>query len=353
MNVLVAGGAGYIGSHAVRRLLKSGHTVTVLDDFSHGHRLAPENAARGLERRPVVIEGNIADHAFVANILREHSIDAVMHFAAFIEVGESVSDPAKYYRNNFSGALEMMEAMREVGVRRLVFSSTAAVYGNPATTPITEDQLRAPINPYGRSKMMVELAIEDFARAYGLGYAILRYFNVAGADPDGVIGECHDPESHLIPRVLNAACGRAESIGIFGTDYPTYDGTCIRDYIHVEDLVEAHVLAMNAIQPGRGTVFNLGSEKGFTVREVIESCTRITGRKIPVVEGPRRPGDPAVLVASSSKIRETLGWQRRFPDLDTIVRHAWGWHQIFRRSSSVSGARKQDDRPPLREYRSG
>ncbi|MFL5814987.1 MAG: UDP-glucose 4-epimerase GalE [Bdellovibrionia bacterium] len=336
MKVLVAGGAGYIGSHAVRKLLKEGHEVIVLDDFSHGYRSAAENAASGLERRAQIIEGNIADRALLTNVLRQNKIEAVMHFAAFIEVGESVADPAKYYKNNFSGALEMMEAMREAGVKRLVFSSTAAVYGNPKKTPITEDQDLAPINPYGRSKMMVELAIEDYAGAYGLGYAILRYFNVAGADPDGLIGESHEPESHLIPRILDAAIGRENAIGIFGTDYPTKDGTCVRDYIHVEDLVEAHILAMNAIEPGQGDIFNLGSETGFTVREVIEACAKVTGVKIPVTEKPRRAGDPAVLVASSEKIRNTLGWKRRYPDLETIVSHAWNWHQKRREQRKAS-----------------
>jgi UDP-glucose 4-epimerase len=327
MKVLVAGGAGYIGSHAVRRLLKSGHEVTILDDLSHGHEALVRGASEGLERKARFVQGIIADRAKVVQVLRDHEIEAVMHFAAFIEVGESVVDPAKYYRNNFSGALEMMEAMREVGVKKIVFSSTAAVYGNPLSTPIVETQARYPINPYGRSKMMVELALEDFAQAYGLGYAILRYFNVAGASPDGVIGEAHEPESHLIPRVLDAASGRAESIGIFGTDYDTRDGTCVRDYIHVEDLVEAHLLAMEAIQAGRGDVFNLGSENGFTVREVISACERVTGKRLPVVEKPRRAGDPSILIASSAKIREKLGWQRRYPDLDTIVQHAWNWHQ--------------------------
>jgi UDP-glucose 4-epimerase len=332
MKVLVTGGAGYIGSHAVRRLLKDGHDVTVVDNFSHGCGSAVESAGVGLEKRAQIIEGCISDRVSMTRILRQNDIEAVMHFAAFIEVGESVADPAKYYKNNFSGALEMMEAMHDADVKRLVFSSTAAVYGNPESTPISEDQDLAPINPYGRSKMMVELAIEDFARAYGLGYAILRYFNVAGGNPEGLIGECHEPESHLIPRILDAACGHADAIGVFGTNYPTKDGTCVRDYIHVEDLVDAHILAMNALTPGKGNIFNLGSETGFTVREVIEACAKATGIEIPVTEKPRRPGDPAVLVASSEKIRNMLGWRRRYPDLETIVSHAWKWHKK-RRSS--------------------
>lgn len=337
MRILVTGGAGYIGSHAVRRLLNEGHDVTVLDNLSHGHEWAIAAAAEGTGRQPRWIKGSTADRALVEKILRDQAIEGVMHFAAFIEVGESVQDPAKYYHNNFSAALSLMDAMVAVGVRRLVFSSTAAVYGNPASTPITEDQARLPINPYGRSKMMVELAIEDYAAAYGLGYAILRYFNVAGASPDGGIGEAHEPESHLIPRILSAAGGQESSIGIFGTDYDTRDGTCIRDYIHVDDLVAAHVLAMEKIQPGMGKAYNLGSERGFSVREVIAACERVTGMSLKVEEKPRRPGDPAILVASSSRIRSELGWERRYPDLETIVSHAWKWHhermQLFRESA--------------------
>jgi UDP-glucose 4-epimerase len=328
MNVLVAGGAGFIGSHAVRQLLNAGHRVVVLDNLSHGHREAVDDAARGLRSEAHWIEGDIADRTRVLRALRDYDIDAVMHFAALIEVGESVTDPAKYYRNNFTGALELMEPMRAAGVRKLVFSSTAAVYGNPVSVPITEDQARAPINPYGRSKLMVEQAIEDFCSAYGLGYAILRYFNVAGAHPDGLLGEAHEPESHLIPRILDVALGRRDVIGIYGTDYPTRDGTCIRDYVHVEDLVEAHLLALDAIEPGRGDAFNMGSEHGFSVREVIDTCTRVTGKAIRTEEHPRRAGDPPMLIASSAKIRRTLGWRPRYPGLDEIVRHAWNWHQL-------------------------
>ncbi|MBI2818193.1 MAG: UDP-glucose 4-epimerase GalE [Acidobacteria bacterium] len=327
MKVLVAGGAGYIGSHAVRTLVKAGHNVTILDDLSHGHRSAVERATSGLGKTAEFVDGNVADRDAVTRLLRDRGIEAVMHFAAYIEVGESVQDPEKYYRNNFCGSLSLLQSMREASVSKLVFSSTAAVYGNPLSTPIIEDQPHAPINPYGKSKMMVELAIEDFASAYGLGYAILRYFNVAGASPDGVIGEAHEPESHLIPRILEAASGQTDAIGIYGTDYPTRDGTCVRDYIHVEDLVNAHVLALEHIRPRTGTAYNLGSEQGFTVREVIETCGRVTGRNIQVVEKPRRAGDPPVLIASSAKIREQLGWQRQYPDLEAIVRHAWNWHQ--------------------------
>ena len=319
MKILVTGGAGYIGSHAVRHLLDHGYDVTVLDNLSHGHHEAVDPRAR-------LVGGSTGDQAFVTELLRSEGIRAVMHFAADIEVGESVVDPGKYYENNFSNALHLLQAMRAAGVKKIVFSSTAAVYGNPNKTPIEEDQLRAPINPYGRSKMMTEMAIEDFSRAHGLGYAILRYFNVAGAAPDGTLGEDHQPESHLIPRILLAARDEDTAVKIFGTDYPTPDGTCIRDYVHVMDLVEAHRLALERIVPGEGNVFNLGSENGFSVREVIAACEKVTAKTLRVVEEPRRPGDPAVLVASSKRIRSALGWERRYPDLETIIGHAWNWH---------------------------
>jgi UDP-glucose 4-epimerase len=263
----------------------------------------------------------------VTDLLRARNIKSVMHFAADIEVGESVVDPGKYYENNFAQSLRLLEAMHAAGVKRIVFSSTAAVYGNPIATPIEEDQTRAPINPYGRSKMMTEMAIEDFSRAYGLGYAIMRYFNVAGAAPEGDIGEDHQPESHLIPRLLAAAREKDGVAKIYGTDYPTSDGTCIRDYIHVADLAEAHILALDHILPGQGKAFNLGSEHGFSVREVVAAVERVTGGKLPVVEEARRPGDPAVLVASSRRAREELGWERKFPKLETMIEHAWRWHQ--------------------------
>jgi UDP-glucose 4-epimerase len=226
--------------------------------------------------------------------------------------------------------------MRNAGVQKIVFSSTAAVYGNPTSVPISEDHACVPINPYGKSKRMVEWVLEDYSKAYGLGYAVLRYFNVAGANPDGLIGETHYPETHLIPRILAAAAGETSSVSVFGTDYPTSDGTCIRDYIHVEDLVVAHLLAMENIQIGKSNIYNLGSEKGFSVREVIDACTRVTRKNISVIEKPRRAGDPAVLVASSAKIREQLGWQKQFPSLDEIVLHAWNWQK--RRSESSWGA---------------
>lgn len=318
MKVLVTGGAGYIGSHAVRELLDSGHQVVVLDNLSKGHEEA-------IDKRAAFVRGSTQDIDLVVNKMKLHGIEAVMHFAADIEVSESVTDPCKYYQNNFSNSLMLLEAMNICGVKKIVFSSTAAVYGNPEKTPVSETGLRNPINPYGRSKMMMEMALEDASCAYGIGYTILRYFNVAGASPDSTIGEDHSPESHLIPRILTAA-REGTAVKIFGTDYPTQDGTCIRDYVHVVDLVRAHILALEKIEPGKGNIYNLGSEKGFSVREVIAACERVTGRKIVIEESERRTGDPAVLIASSLKIKEELGWERKYPDMETIVAHAWNWH---------------------------
>jgi UDP-glucose 4-epimerase len=318
MNVLVTGGAGYIGSHAVRELADQGHEVIVLDNFSKGHHKA-------VDPRAVIIEGNTGDERVLRLIFASYQIEAVMHFAADIEVGESVLDPSKYYKNNFANALVLLENMRHAHIQKMVFSSTAAVYGNPEKTPIEESQARSPINPYGRSKMMVEMAMEDFAKAYNMGYTILRYFNVAGAHPTGKIGEDHHPETHLIPRILQAARDN-DFVKIFGTDYPTHDGTCIRDYIHVVDLVRAHVLALDSIKPGQERVYNLGSENGFSVREVISACEKVTEKTLKIKEEDRRAGDPDILVASSQKIREELGWERLYPDLETIVAHAWQWH---------------------------
>lgn len=318
MRVLVTGGAGYIGSHAVRELVNTGHTVTVLDTLAKGHREA-------VDPRASLIVGSTADEDLLVQRLHAHQIEAVMHFAANIEVGESVKDPYSYYQNNFSHTLSLLRAMTKTGVKKLVFSSTAAVYGTPEKTPVDETQPRAPINPYGRSKMMAEMAIEDFSRAHGLGYTILRYFNVAGASPDAGIGEDHNPESHLIPRILQAARDGGE-VDIFGTDYPTPDGTCVRDYVHVVDLCQAHLLALANLKAGEACVYNIGSEKGFSVREVILACEKVVGRKLTVNTGPRRAGDPAVLIASSEKIRAQLHWRPRYPQLMTIVQHAWHWH---------------------------
>ena len=318
MKVMVTGGAGYIGSHAVRELLEQGHEVVVLDNLSRGHREA-------IDSRATLVQGGTGDRELLRQIFGTHHPEAVMHFAADIEVGESVTDPLKYYLNNFSNAIVLLQEMQSAQILKFVFSSTAACYGNPEKTPIEETQARAPINPYGRSKMMTEMALEDLSRAAGFGYTILRYFNVAGASPDALIGEDHHPETHLIPRVLFSA-RENQPVKIFGTDYPTPDGTCVRDYIHVVDLARAHVLALKSLQPAEGRIFNLGSESGFSVREVIAACEKVTGRKLQVIEEARRAGDPAVLVASSRKIREELGWERLYPELETIVTHAWNWH---------------------------
>ncbi len=318
MNVLVTGGAGYIGSHAVRELLDTKHTVVVLDNLSHGHRKA-------IDSRASFVQGDTSDSKILRDIFQNYHIQSVMHFAADIEVGESVVNPLKYYQNNFSNALNLLGCMKENGINKLVFSSTAAVYGNPEKTPIEETQIRNPINPYGRSKMMTEMAIEDFSRAHGMGFTILRYFNVAGAHPEAMIGEDHRPESHLLPRILKAA-QTSSAVKIFGTDYSTRDGTCIRDYVHVVDLVRAHILALNSLQEGKGDVYNIGSQSGFTVKEVIRACEQVTGLKIKVHEEDRRPGDPDVLVASSHKIRSKLNWTPLYPSMETIVAHAWNWH---------------------------
>lgn len=318
MKVLVTGGAGYIGSHAVKELIEAHHEVVVLDNLSHGHRQA-------IDTRASFVRGDTSDSDLLADTFRRYGIEAVMHFAADIEVGESVTNPYKYYQNNFSNALNLLHCMVDSGVKRLVFSSTAAVYGNPEKTPIEENQLRNPINPYGRSKMMTEMAIEDFSRAHGLGFTILRYFNVVGAHPEAMIGEDHRPESHLVPRILKAAQTGTE-VKIFGTNYTTRDGTCIRDYVHVVDLVRAHILALDALKEGSGEIYNIGSQNGFTVREVIRACEKVTGLKLNVVEVDRRPGDPDILVASSHKIKTSLKWEPLYPSMETIVSHAWNWH---------------------------
>lgn len=321
MNVLVTGGAGYIGSHAVRCLLDDGHDVIVYDNLSKGHYEA-------IDERAVFLRGNTNDIEHLVDVMKNFDVEAVLHFAAFIEVGESVTDPGKYYENNVACTVSLLKAMVEANVKKIVFSSTAAVYGNPERFPIQENDLCSPINPYGRSKWMSEMIIQDFCRAHKIGYAVLRYFNVAGAWPDGQMGEDHHPETHLIPRILQAAL-TGESVKIFGTNYPTMDGTCIRDYLHVVDLAQAHILALKNITFAEGHVFNLGSESGFSVRQVIKACEEVTGQKLNVVEEARRPGDPAVLVASSEKIRSVLGWERKYPDIKEIISHAWTWHTNY------------------------
>jgi UDP-glucose-4-epimerase GalE len=319
MRILVTGGAGYIGSHAVRLFLARGHDVWVYDNLSEGHR-----AAVPAER---LIVGDLQDVHRVDQVLLERRIEAAVHFAAFAYVGESVKNPAKYYRNNLVNTLGLMECMQRQGIGRFVFSSTCATYGIPEKVPITEDEPQKPINPYGNGKLAVERALADYAAAYAWGYAALRYFNAAGASADGAIGEDHDPETHLIPLILQAILGQRPAIEIFGTDYPTPDGTCIRDYIHVEDLAEAHLLALERLQPGRGLRYNLGTGRGYSVREVIRLAEQVTGKPVPVKEGPRRPGDPPALVASAEKIRRELGWQPRYPELPPILETAWRWYK--------------------------
>ncbi len=319
-HVLIVGGAGYIGSHMVLALDQAGHRVTVLDDLSSGHREAV------LAGR--LIEGSLGDGQLLDGLLASDPPDAVMHFAAFIEVGESVRDPGKYYRNNFAATQVLLDAMRRHGVDAFIFSSTAAIFGEPRYVPIDEAHPKGPINPYGRSKWMVEQLLEDYDRAYGLRAVALRYFNAAGADPEGRVGERHDPETHLIPLVLQAASGRRESITVFGEDYDTPDGTCIRDYIHVVDLCQAHLLALDALLDGAPSArYNLGNGAGYSVREVIDTARRVTGREIPQRLGSRRPGDPARLVADSRRITAELGWSPRYGDLEDILRHAWVWER--------------------------
>ncbi len=319
MRILVTGGAGYIGSHAVRLFLSRGHDVWVYDNLTAGHRAAVP-AGR-------LIVGDLAEAHRLDQALVEHRVEAVVHFAAFALVGESVADPAKYYRNNLANTLTLFDALRRHGAARFVFSSTCATYGVPESVPITEDEPQHPINPYGRSKLAVEHALADYAAAYGWGFAALRYFNAAGASPDGTIGEDHDPETHLIPLVLQAAAGRRPAVQVFGTDYPTPDGTCVRDYVHVDDLAEAHLLALEKLAPGVALRLNLGTGRGHSVREVIRVAEEVTGKKVPVKEGPRRPGDPPVLVAAAGRARRELGWRPRYAELRPIVETAWNWHR--------------------------
>jgi UDP-glucose 4-epimerase len=319
MRILVTGGAGYIGSHAVRLFLARGHDVWVYDNLSMGHR-----AAVPADR---LIVGDLAEVQRLDHAVILHRIEAVVHFAAFAYVGESVRDPGKYYQNNPVNTLNLMECLRRNGVGRFVFSSTCATYGVPQRVPITEDEPQRPINPYGTGKLAVERALADYAAAYGWGYAALRYFNAAGAAPDGTIGEDHDPETHLIPLVIAAAAGRRPHVEVFGTDYPTPDGTCVRDYIHVDDLAEAHLLALERLEQGKGLCYNLGIGRGYSVREVIRVAEEVTGKKVPVKEGPRRPGDPPALVASSEKVQRELGWRPKYAELRPILETAWNWHR--------------------------
>lgn len=321
--ILVTGGAGYIGSHAVESLQQAGYNVIVLDSLVTGHRDFVEERLQAK-----LIVGDLNDSNLLADIFNSYQIDAVMHFAAFAYVGESVVNPAKYYWNNVTGTLNLLRAMTLASVKKIVFSSTCATYGVPSVVPIPEDHPQLPINPYGTSKLVVEKMLADFEVAYGLKSVIFRYFNAAGAHPKGLLGEDHHPETHLIPLVLLTALGARESISVFGTDYPTPDGSCIRDYIHVSDLAEAHVLGLKYLfQQERSEIFNLGNGNGFSVQEVIKVARQVTGKMIKVVECDRRPGDPPVLVGSSEKARSLLGWQPQYSELETMIAHAWTWHQ--------------------------
>lgn len=330
MNVLVTGGAGYIGSHAALRLLRDGHAVTVIDDLSRGNRGAVEVlAAAGGDLH--FVRASVGDRPALDRILPERRIDLVMHFAALAYVGESVEVPLRYYRANLADAVTLLEAMDAAGVDRMVFSSSCATYGQPPPelVPINESCPQRPVNPYGRSKLAVEHMLDDHRRARGGRFtcATLRYFNVAGCGADGLLGEDHRPETHLIPVCLEAALGLRESVTIFGTDYDTPDGTCIRDYVHVDDLIDAHVTVMAALQPGDGRAYNIGIGGGSSVRQVIDSCRRVTGADLPAVDGPRRPGDPPALYADPGSIEADLGWSAAVTDLDRIVETAWRWRR--------------------------
>jgi len=318
MRILVVGGAGYIGSHMVKQLLRSGHDVVTLDDLSTGYRDAVLGGS--------FIEGSIADRKLLDSVFAEHRYDAVFHFASFIQVGESVAQPAKYYANNLANTLNLLDAMVRHEVKHFIFSSTAAIYGEPRNISIDEDHPVAPINPYGASKAMVEQILRDYDRAYGLKSVSLRYFNACGADPEGELGERHDPETHLIPLALQAVSGRRKNLTIYGRDYDTPDGTCIRDYVHVCDLCDAHLLALEYLQDGNASnAFNLGNGDGFSVQQVIDTVSLVTGKRVPGIDGPRRAGDPARLVANASKANKSLGWKPRYGDLDVIISHAWSF----------------------------
>ena len=324
MNVLVVGGAGYIGSHAVRHLIDAGHTTVVMDDVSRGH---VESVPQSVIDEGRMVRGDLGSVPLVRQTLRDFKIDAVMHFAAFALVNESVNDPAMYYQNNVIATLGLLEAMRAENVKRMVFSSTTATYGEPDVVPIAETTDQHPINPYGFTKLVIERALRDYAHAYDFAYAALRYFNAAGARPDGTIGEDHSPETHLIPIVLQVALGQRESITVFGDDYDTADGTCVRDYIHVDDLSTAHLAALERLVPGRGIEVNLGTGRGTSVREVIEACRNVTGHPIAEVAGPRREGDPPKLIADATKARTELEWSARYTNISDIVQTAWNWHR--------------------------
>lgn len=322
MKVLVAGGAGYIGSHCVRQLIAAGHEPVVLDNFAYGHRGAVPAGVK-------LIEASLGDAAALDRIFAAERIDLVMHFAAFCYVGESVTAPLKYYQNNVAATLTLLEAMLKHGVKKFVFSSTCATYGVPEKMPMTEDLPQAPINPYGQTKLDVENMLKAFARAYGLSFAAFRYFNAAGAAEDATIGEAHDPETHLIPLAIWAAQGKRPALEVFGTDYPTPDGTCLRDYVHVDDLSRAHIAAFDRLaRPGTALFYNLGTGTPTSVLEVIKAVEKVTGLKVPVKYSPRREGDPPALYANAEKARAELGWQPKFKSIEPIVETAWRWHRL-------------------------
>jgi UDP-glucose 4-epimerase len=321
--ILVTGGAGYIGSHAVLALQQAGYQVVILDSLVYGHRDIAETVLKA-----ELVVGDTNDRALLDQLFASRRFDAVMHFAAYAYVGESVSHPDKYYRNNVLGTLTLLEAMVAADIKQIVFSSTCATYGVPNAVPIPEDHPQNPINPYGATKLMVERILADFDVAYGLKAVCFRYFNAAGADPAGRLGEDHNPETHLIPLVLMAALGKRQSVSVFGTDYPTPDGTCIRDYIHVSDLADAHILGLDyLLKGGASDRFNLGNGLGFSVKQVIDTARQVTGREIVATEQDRRPGDPPALVGSADRARQALGWNPQYADLETILTHAWQWHQ--------------------------
>lgn len=320
MRIFVTGGAGYVGSHCVRRLIADGQQVTVFDNLAFGHREA-------VHPRAEFVQGDLADRDRVEELLTAGGFDAVMHFAAWLNVGESVTKPLAYYRNNVANTLNLLEAMQAAGVRKLVFSSTCAVYGEPDRLPMVENLPKNPINPYGSTKLAVEFMLADCASAWGLGATALRYFNASGAAADGSIGEDHSPETHLIPLVLQVALGQRQNIAVFGTDYPTADGTCVRDYVHVDDLAEAHLLAIKGIEERKFEFYNVGTGRGTSVLEVIRAARQATGHAIPVIENPRRAGDPPALYADSTKLRHRFGWKPAHTLIDTIVASAWNWHR--------------------------
>jgi UDP-glucose 4-epimerase len=335
MRIFITGGAGYVGSACLRRLLEAGHEAFAYDNLVEGH---PEAVPEGR-----LIRGDIADTAAVADALQGTGAEAVMHFAAATYVGESVRDPEYHYRNNIAGTLSLLNAMRTTGVKRLLFSSTCATYGATARVPMSEESPQAPISPYGRTKLAVEWMIRDFAAAYGMGFTLLRYFNAAGASPDGRYGEDHDPETHLIPLVLRVPLGQSEKIMVFGDDYPTHDGTCIRDYVHTDDLAEAHLLAIAATTPETAEVYNIGTGEGSTVLEVVKASEEVSGRHIPLEIVARRPGDPPALVADPSKLMKALGWQPRYRQIRSVVETAWRWHESHPHGYRPSGAQRTGD----------